>query len=122
MLITTSYHELEEAKQAIDEFKENKPGLYQRFKQIIDLTRQLQFNYQYMGCLIMNEEPSSFRPQVQNAFILSVYQKEVEQLKSEQDIQDLQALLGAYKHIGYGNVSSLLLGKQAYLLVGPAVI
>lgn len=121
MLITSSFSELMNAKKAIDELKVSKPIIYQKFVNIIQLTRQLQFRSQYMGDLIMGETLSNHRPVVQDNYVLKVYMKEVEALKSEDHIADLKQLLVAYKEIGYANISKLVLGKSPSVLVGPRI-
>ncbi|GAA0431784.1 MAG: hypothetical protein ACQEWU_18615 [Bacillota bacterium] len=122
MIITSSYQDLLHAKQAIAKFKEDKPAVYQRFVHVIQLTRQLQFNFQYMGCLIMDEDAKKFRPAVQDEYILNVYNTEIEKLKEDQRVNDLKQLLHAYKQIGYSNLSGLVLGKKPISLVGPKVV
>lgn len=122
MIITSSYEELVQAKRAIAKFKATKPEVYQQFLRIIHLTRQLQFNFQYMGCIIMDEDPSKFRPKVHDEYILKVYEEEINKLKRDQKVKDLKQLLDAYKQIGYGKLTGLILGKQPLSLVGPAVV
>lgn len=122
MIITSSYEELLDAKRAIASFRATKPEEYKQFKRIIQLTRQLQFNFQYMGCLIMDEDPTKYRPRVNDDYILNVYKREINKLKEDPKSQDIKALLGAYKQIGYGKICELILGKQPISLVGPAVV
>ncbi|API92012.1 hypothetical protein J32TS6_24510 [Virgibacillus pantothenticus] len=122
MIITSSYQELIDAKRAIAAFKATKPEEYRQFQRIIHLTRQLQFNFQYMGCLIMGEDSSKYRPQVNDDYILTVYNREVGKLKADPKAKDIKALLSAYKQIGYGKLCELILGKKPISLVGPAVV
>lgn len=119
MLTTSSFNDLLYAKKAFDELEETEPGIYQMFINIIQLTRQLQFRSQYMGALIMDEEPGKYRPEVNNDYVLEVYQQEVERLKKDHHAADLKQLLTAYKQIGYANISRLVLGKSPSFLVGP---
>lgn len=119
MLTTSSFNDLLYAKKAFDELEATEPGIYQKFINIIQLTRQLQFRSQYMGALIMDEAPGKYRPEVHNDYVLNVYQQEVENLKTDQHAADLKQLLTTYKQIGYANISRLVLGKSPSFLVGP---
>ncbi|GGB46459.1 hypothetical protein F3157_10785 [Virgibacillus dakarensis] len=122
MLVTPSISDLLSAQQAIESFKRTKPMLYRRFMNVIHLTRQLQYGYQYMGCLIMNEDPSRFRPMSQDDYVLAVYQQEIEKLKEDRNAQDLKQLLDSYRQIGYPAICKLILGTNPKILVGPVVI
>lgn len=122
MVIATSYNELKNAQLAIENFNAAKPSIYQKFINIINLTRQFQFGYQYMGSLLMDEDPGKFQPQAQDGYVLSVYQGEIEKLKSDNKFQELKQLLIRYKQISYANISRLALGENPKALVGPTVI
>ncbi|MGP7818835.1 hypothetical protein [Niallia sp. 01092] len=122
MLVTSSFSELMNAKSEIDELKETMPIIYDNFLHVINLTRQLQFKFQYMGCLIMDEEPNEFLPNVQDDYVLALYQREIEKLKVESKFLDLKRLLADYEKIGYANLSALVMGKSPEVLVGPKVV
>lgn len=121
MLATSTFSDLVNAKSAIDELKSTKPALYKKFVNVIYLTRQLQFKFQYMGSLIMDEMPDNCRPMLQVDYVLEVYQQEVEELKKDDNVIDLKQMLASYKQIGYANISKLVLGKNPSVLVGPRV-
>ncbi len=55
MLTASSYNQLKNAQIAIEKLNITKPSIYIKFINIIKLTRQLQFGYQYMGSLIMEK-------------------------------------------------------------------
>lgn len=57
MLVSSGFDELNDAKMAIENFNETEPSIYQKFLNIIHLTRQFQNGYQYMGALLMDEDP-----------------------------------------------------------------
>ncbi|WP_339226283.1 hypothetical protein NSQ77_12245 [Oceanobacillus sp. FSL K6-2867] len=122
MLITTSLKELVSAKEAIDELGHTKPELFQLFINVIQLTRQLQFNYQYLGCLIMDENPDKCRPNICNTYAFKVFQQEIDKLKADNKIIELQHLLAVNKQIGYANVCKLVIGENPRYLVGPQVV
>ncbi|PAE29018.1 hypothetical protein [Oceanobacillus profundus] len=122
MLITTNLKELISAKEAIDELGHTKPELFQRFINVIQLTRQLQFNYQYLGCLIMDENPDECKPSIHNTYAFSVFEQEIEKLKADTTIIELQYLLASNKRIGYANLCKLVIGENPRFLVGPQVV
>lgn len=122
MLTASSFGELMRAKHAMEELKNVKPAVYNQFEHIIHLTRQLQFKFQYMGCLIMNETADLYLPNVKDSYILNVYQKEIDKLKAEEAAADLQQVLASYKQIGYATLSRLVMGENPEVLVGPALI
>lgn len=122
MVLSSSYNELKNAQIAIENFIATKPSIYQKFLNIIKLTRQFQYGYQYMGSLIMEEDDSKFRPSSQDEYVLSVYQTEIEKLKKDHKFFDLKELLNNYKKISYVNISKLVLGENPQALVGPVVI
>jgi hypothetical protein len=82
----------------------------------------MQFGYQYMGTLIMDEDPSNSMPKSQDDYVLTVYQKEIEALKADRHFYDLKELLNQYKLVSYKNISRLVLGENPKVLVGPIVI
>lgn len=122
MLTTPSLFDLQRAKSDIESFKTESPSLFQKFMNSIVLTRQLQYGYQYMGCLVMDEDADGFCPTSQDDYVLFVYRKEVEKLKADSKVQELQKLLGTYKQISYANICKLALGINPRSLVGPAVV
>lgn len=122
MIITSSYHELKNAQAAIENLKETTPPIYRKFLNIIHLTRQLQYGYQYMGSLLMDEDPDQFQPNFQDDYVMSIYRQEIEKLKADKRFPELKQLLLSYKHISYANISKLALGEKPAALVGPAVV
>ncbi|WP_337019879.1 hypothetical protein, partial [Oceanobacillus massiliensis] len=82
----------------------------------------LQFKYQYMGCLIMDEEPGKFCPDIQADYVVNVYQQEIEKLKADSKIVELKKFLSEYSQIGYRNLCRLVIGENPRVLVGPQVV
>lgn len=121
-MLMTSFSDLLQAKKALDDMQAQKPALFHRFINVIQLTRQLQYRFQYMGSLIMEEDTSKYEPSHQHDYVLSVYQKEVSKLKEDQNAQALQELFTNYKKLGYANISRLALGTNPRILVGPVVV
>jgi hypothetical protein len=122
MLIASSYNQLKNAQTAIESLHEIKPSIYSKFLNVIKLTRQMQYGYQYMGSLVMDEDPSDFVPNFQNDYVLSVYKREIEKLKADNKFPDLKELLNTYKHVSYENISKLALGENPKALVGPILV
>ncbi|MCM3724721.1 hypothetical protein M3226_03295 [Neobacillus cucumis] len=122
MLTTSSYNQLKNAQMAIEKLNAAKPSIYRKFINIIKLTRQLQFGYQYMGSLIMDEDPGKFNSTSQDDYVLSVYYREIENLKTDKKFLDLKQLLKTYKQLSYANISKLALGEKPEALVGPTLV
>ncbi|WP_047986489.1 hypothetical protein [Ornithinibacillus californiensis] len=122
MLVTTSYNELLDVQTAIKNLNDSNPTIFNKFLKVIKLTRQMQYGYQYMGTLIMDEESDKSMPTSQDDYVLSVYQTEIEKLKADCHFYDLQELLSKYKLVSYKNISRLVLGENPKMLVGPIVI
>lgn len=122
MLTTSSYNQLKSAQIAIGTLNSTKPSIYRKFINIIKLTRQLQFGYQYMGSLIMDEDPGKFNPRSQDDYVLSVYYREIKNLKTDIKFLDLKQLLKTYKQLSYANISKLALGENPEALVGPTLV
>ncbi|PLS02222.1 hypothetical protein [Neobacillus cucumis] len=122
MLVSANYEDLIDAKMAIEHLSETKPSIYHMFLNIIELTRKLNFGYQYMGALLMDEDPSEFKPVGQDDYVLSVYQEEIEKLKKDEKFSELKQLLKEYEQVSYANISKLALGNPPRELAGPTVI
>ena len=75
-----------------------------------------------MGSLIMDEDPDKFNPMSQDDYILSVYYREIENLKTDKKFSDLKELLKTYKQLSYANISKLALGENPVELVGPTLV
>lgn len=122
MIVTSSFNELKDTQMAIENLNATKPSIYRKFLNIIKLTRQFQYGYQYMGSLIMDEDSSKFHPMSQDDYVLSVYHREIEKLKTDNKFFDLKQFLKTYKQVSYANISKLALGESPKALVGPTVI
>lgn len=122
MIAEPCYQELIHAKRAIDYLHSTKPALYNKFFNLIQLTRQLQYGYQYMGALIMDEESTKCCPTAQDDYVLSIYLKEIEKVKADNKFEELKSVLASYKKITYTNISKLVLGDNPSSLVGPIVV
>src|SRR5699024_12857850 len=99
-----------------------KPALNKKYDNINQLTYQIQFKFQYIGSLIMDEYPTKHCPKVQDDYVLNVYQTEIKKLKADDEVLNLKQLLAEYKQLGYAKLSDLVMGKNPEILVGPAVV
>ncbi|AZU64142.1 hypothetical protein [Neobacillus mesonae] len=122
MLTLSNINELNTAKAELNVFQRNHPELFGKFIDMIYLTRALHFKYQYMGCLLMDEEPGENTPDFVYGSVLRLYKKEIQQLKNEAEIQSLKDILAQYKQNGYAKLSLLALGQNPETLVGPTLV
>ncbi|WP_217586043.1 hypothetical protein [Lentibacillus saliphilus] len=122
MLTTTSYNELQQAQQALHHIADVRPEIHEQFINLIQLTRQLQYKLQYLGCLIMDEETDQNAPHHQNPFVLSVYKREINDFKKSAGATLLIQMLANFEKLGYATVCRLALGVNPTQLVGPKVV
>ncbi|SFL53333.1 hypothetical protein SAMN04487943_10297 [Gracilibacillus orientalis] len=122
MLISANKKNLQDVQYAIQDLKAEDPAQFVQFKNVISLTRQLQYSFQYLGCLIMDEDASEFSPEVQNSYVLSIYQQEIDKLKKEYCLDKVQQLLATYQEVSYHHICKLILGKEMEMLIGPMVV
>ncbi|SEU05018.1 hypothetical protein SAMN05421676_11620 [Salinibacillus kushneri] len=122
MITSPSYKELLKAKKDIEELNSSKPAIHQKFLNVIKLTRQLQYGYQFLGCLIMDEDPGDFSPVSQDEYVLSVFEEQIENLKSDQSFNHLKSMLNDNKQVSYANICKLALGTSPTSLVGPTLV
>ena len=122
MLVSANYDDLKDAKNAMDNLSATKPSIYQQFLNIIELTRQLNFGYEYMGALIMDEDSSQFKPTAQDNYVLSIYHQEIEKIKKDEKFNEIKQLLKEYQQVSYANISKLALGRNPKELTGPTVV
>ncbi|AZU60568.1 hypothetical protein [Neobacillus mesonae] len=122
MLVSANYDDLKNAKLAIENLSVTDPSIYQMFLNIVELTRQLNYGFQYMGALLMDEDPSEFQPMDQDDYVLSIYHREIKNLKDHSKFSDLKRFLKEYHQLSYANISKLAMGQNPKELAGPTVI
>ncbi|RFU60443.1 hypothetical protein [Peribacillus glennii] len=122
MITLTSHNELKETKNAIENLKTSYPVLFEKLVDVVNLTRALQFKYQYMGCLIMDEDPNYYAPNFVQGSVLRLYKKEVQKLKEDLDSPVLKQTFHDFRDTGYANISLLILGMAPEALVGANII
>ncbi len=117
-----SLDELRKAKKALDHLEHTYPVLFEKIVHVMNLTRALQMKYQYMGCLLMDEDSSNCLPNLPQGSVLRLYIKEVKTLKMDADIYVLKQLFTTFKEIGYAKISLLALGNTPESLVGSSSV
>lgn len=117
-----SIDELTAAKDSLEELGKNYPELFKKFLHMIHLTRALQFKYQYMGCLFMDEDPSEYAPISVPESVLNLYLSELQKLKDDVNSGELKEVFARFSNHEYGRICLLLLGSKLESLVGPDVI
>jgi hypothetical protein len=123
MMITLSgIDELKAANVALEKFQKDYPNLFKKLLDIVNLTRAFQFKYQYMGCLIMDEDPGQNTPNFVYGSVLRLYKKELQKLKDDQNSQVLKQTFSEIKNIGYAKISLLVSGMTPESLVGASSI
>lgn len=118
----SSLDELKKAKKAIEQLKQTYPDLFDKVVHVTGLTRALQLKYQYMGCLIMEEDSADCLPNIPYSSVLRLYKKEVQTLKNDEHIDALKQLFISFKETGYAKISLLALGRSPESLVGASSI
>jgi hypothetical protein len=122
MITLCSQNELREAQNAIKNLEQSYPELFEKLLDVINLTRAMQLTYQYMGCLIMNEDPGNSHPQFIYRSVIRLYKKEIQKLTEDKDIEVLRDTFNAFKNAGYARMSQLALGKSPESLAGSSAI
>jgi hypothetical protein len=122
MITLSSIDELKAANEALEEFQKDYPNLFKKLLDIVNLTRAFQFKYQYMGCLIMDEDPGQNTPNFVYGSVLRLYKKELQKLKDDQNSQVLKQTFSEIKNIGYAKICLLVSGMTPESLVGASSI
>ncbi|MDQ0219742.1 hypothetical protein [Peribacillus cavernae] len=122
MITLSSQDDLKAAKEALEAVKNSYPALFEKLVDVINLTRALQFKYQYLGCLITDEDPGNNAPCFVHGSVLRLYKKEFQSLKDDSDSAVLKQAFIEFKHISYAKVSLLAIGMTPESLLGASTI
>lgn len=122
MITLTSLDELKATSEALDNLKKDYPNLFDKLLDMVNLTRAFQFKYQYMGCLIMGEDPGENTPNYVYGSVLRLYKKELQKLKDDLDSEVLKQFLTKFKGTGFAKICQLVLGMTPESLVGASSI
>jgi hypothetical protein len=122
MITLSSHDQLRATKGALENFQNSFPGLFEKLVDVVSLTRALQFKYQYMGCLLMDEDAGYHAPNFVQRSVLRLYKRELQSLKDDQNFKALKQILSDNKEIGYAKISQLVLGTAPESLLGASII
>lgn len=122
MVTLSSVDELQTAEKEVENIKNSYPELFKKILHVVGLTRAFQFKYQYMGCLIMDENPNDYAPEFVMPSVISLYKAEIQKLKDDPSIHILRKTFANYESIGYAKVSMLVLGQSPESLIGASYI
>lgn len=122
MITLSSVDELHETKAALEKIKYSYPELFNKLLHVVALTRTFQFKYQFMGTLIMDENPNEYTPEFVMPSVIRLYIEEVQKLKDDPNIRVLLQTFSQNKNIGYAKISMLVLGKSPESLLGASSI
>lgn len=122
MITLSSVDELQATEAALEKIKYSYPELFNKLLHVVALTRALQFKYQFMGTLIMDENPNEYTPEFVLPSVIGLYIEEVQKLKADPNIQVLLQTFSQIKNIGYAKISMLVLGKSPESLLGASYI
>ncbi|WP_378936168.1 hypothetical protein [Metabacillus herbersteinensis] len=122
MVTLSSLDKLNAISVTLEKLKKDYPNLVEKLFDMVNLTRAFQFKYQYMGCLIMDEDPCQCAPNFVSRSVLRLYKKELQKLKDDLDFQVLKQTFAEFRSTGYANISQLVLGMTPESLVGTSSI
>jgi hypothetical protein len=122
MITLSNVDELQASEAALEKIKYSYPELFNKLLHVVALTRALQFKYQFMGTLIMDENPNEYTPEFVMPSVIELYIEEVQKLKDDPNIQVLLQTFSQNKNIGYAKISMLVLGKSPESLLGASCI
>jgi hypothetical protein len=122
MITLSNVDELQASEAALEKIKYSYPELFNKLLHVVALTRALQFKYQFMGTLIMDENHNEYTPEFVMPSIIELYIEEVQRLKDDPNIQVLLQTFSQSKNIGYAKISMLVLGKSPESLLGASCI
>jgi hypothetical protein len=122
MITLSNVDELQASEAALEKIKYSYPELFNKLLHVVALTRALQFKYQFMGTLIMDENHNQYTPEFVMPSIIELYIEEVQKLKDDPNIQVLLQTFSQSKNIGYAKISMLVLGKSPESLLGASCI
>jgi hypothetical protein len=110
----SSIQDLRKAQAGVDKFKSGYPNTFYRLLHLVNFTRQLQFKYEYLCGLMLDNDTyaNRFAPHFVQRSIIDLYKDEIEKIhKHPEGLDALKKLIDANKEIGYENFCLLVRGK-----------
>ncbi len=114
MKTISSIQDLRKTQADVEKFKADYPNTYYRLLHLVNFTRQLQFKYEYLCGLMLDDDQyaSHFAPHFVQRSIIDLYKSEIEKIhKHPNGLEALEKLMNAHKEIGYENFCLLVRGK-----------
>ncbi|MET3697915.1 hypothetical protein SAMN05877753_104207 [Bacillus oleivorans] len=122
MTTLCSHEDLIATQDALKHVEKSYPALFEQLLHIVNLTRSLQLRYQFMGCLLMDEDPGKNKPSYLHHSVLELYKREIQKLKDNPDFPVIKKTFKSFKKVGYAKISLLLQGAKPETLTGLSVI
>jgi hypothetical protein len=122
LITLSSIDELNETKKAVEQLKKEFPNLFKRLSDLVNLTRAFRFEYQYLGCLITEEDSTEYVPKFVHESVLRLYKRELQKLKADVDFPVVKQTYNEFRRIGFSKISLLVLGMNPESLVGASSI
>ncbi|MTT30860.1 hypothetical protein GMB86_02380 [Terrilactibacillus sp. BCM23-1] len=112
MKVLSNLHDLREAKEKIETYKNEHEETFSHLLHLVNLTRQLQFKYDYLCGIIMGEDVTQVAPHFVQDSIIDLYKNEINKIDQRfHDLNALKSLLRDCRNIGYENFCLLVKGK-----------
>ncbi|MGP4081176.1 hypothetical protein ACTWQL_14805 [Pseudalkalibacillus sp. R45] len=118
MISLSSLQDLQNIKTRIEQIKIEMPDVYNRMVHLTDLTRQLQFRYSYLACLLTDEDATESYPNFASESVMDLFHQEVRKIKMTDNIYVVTELLQSNKQCGYDKICLLFLGISPEKLKG----
>ncbi|MFZ4451251.1 hypothetical protein [Salibacterium aidingense] len=118
MIALSSLEELHAARQRIEDLKDGYPELFEKLVHIVSLTKQMQLHCDYLGCLLLDQDPERYRRPHIRSSVLRLYREEIESLKRHPEAEEVKKLFQTCRPIKYRPLCQLILGESPESLKG----
>ncbi|MBM6638786.1 hypothetical protein [Staphylococcus xylosus] len=116
---------LQQIKTNLSQLQVHSPELYLKLEYIASLTRQLSIHYKYLGLLMFSEDSyviQENRPSLIRDSVLSLYEQEVEKVKSNDSFNDFYGIIQKFQDIAYSQVFLIILGAEPSFVFQNTII
>lgn len=116
---------LQQIKTNLSQLQVHSPELYLKLEYIASLTRQLSIHYKYLGLLMFSEDAyviQENRPTLIRDSVLSLYEQEVEKVKSNEAFNDFYGMIQNFQDIAYSQVFLIILGAEPSFVFHNTII
>ncbi|TCP29718.1 hypothetical protein EV207_1089 [Scopulibacillus darangshiensis] len=112
MIVLSSLDELNAANSEVGTLKLEYPDLFEKLLHAVNLTRQLQLKYDYLGCMLTDDIPGQYAPVNIPDSVADMYHLEIMKAKNHNEFYAAKQLFFKSKDIGFANISMLILGRS----------